>query len=152
MSRIGRKPLGPSLVDRLDGSQRAKERLQVILETIAGQLTIAQACERLGIGEAMFHRLRTEVLEAGLECLEPKTVGRPRRVTTGEQRQLNVMAERIAELETELRMSEVREEIAQILPHVSRQEGTAVKKTTQVKADSLRQRRIARSRRRMKPR
>jgi hypothetical protein len=142
--------MGPSLVDHLDGSERAKERLQVILETIAGELTIADACERLGIGEAMFHRLRTEVLEAGLECLEPKTVGRPRRVTTGEQRQLNAMAERIAELETELRISGVREEIAQILPHVARPDDAGVKKTTQVNATALRQRRMARSKRRSK--
>src|ERR671924_1100766 len=96
MSRVGRKPLGPSLVDHLDGSERAKQRLQVILETIAGQRTIADACEQLGIGEAMFHRLRTEVLAAGLASLEPKTVGRPRRVTTAERQQLHAMAQRIA--------------------------------------------------------
>jgi len=143
--------MGPSLVDHLDGSERAKERLHVILETIAGELTIAEACKRLGIGEAMFHRLRTEVLEAGLACLEPKTVGRPRRVTTGEEQQLHAMAERIAELEAELRISGVREEIAQILPHVSQPEGTDVKKTTQVNARALRQRRMARSKRRLKP-
>jgi hypothetical protein len=126
--------------------------LQVILETIAGQRTIADACEQLGIGEAMFHRLRTEVLAAGLASLEPKTVGRPRRVTTAERQQLHAMAQRIAELETELRISGVREEIAQILPHVSQPEDTDVKKTTQMNAAALRQRRMARSRRRSKPR
>ena len=144
--------MGPSLVGHLDGSERAKQRLQVILETIAGQLTIADACEQLGIGEAMFHRLRTEVLEAGLSCLEPKTVGRPRCTTTHEQQQLSAMAKRIAELETELNISGVREEIAQILPHVSQPDGTGVKKTTQTKTAALHQRRMARSRRRSKPR
>ena len=72
MTHAGRKPLGPALVEHLDGSPRAKQRLEVILATIAGQLTIDQASEQLGIKPAMFYRLRTEVLEAGLARLEPR--------------------------------------------------------------------------------
>ena len=32
----GRKPLGPALVEHLEGSSSAKERLELILATIAG--------------------------------------------------------------------------------------------------------------------
>ena len=40
MTRAGRKPLGPDLVEHLEGSPRAKQRLEVILETIVGRLTV----------------------------------------------------------------------------------------------------------------
>ena len=86
MTHAGRKPLGPALVEHLDGSQRAKQRLEVILATIAGQLTIDQASEQLGIKPAMFYRLRTEVLEAGLARLEPRPIGRPPQSATAEER------------------------------------------------------------------
>ena len=82
MKRKGCKPLGSALVEHLDGSLQAKERLEVILETIAGRLTIDQACQRLGVQEARFHRLRTEVLEASLARLEPRSAGRPPRQAT----------------------------------------------------------------------
>ncbi len=58
----GRKPIGPPLVRRLDGSEQAKDRMEVILQTIAGMMTIRQACDRLGIDEARFFQLRTEAL------------------------------------------------------------------------------------------
>ena len=88
----GRKPLGPQLVHHLEGSERAKERLEVILETVAGKLTIHEACDRLGIEEAMFFRLRMQALQAGLCRLEPRPAGRP-------PRSQSVEGERIAELE-----------------------------------------------------
>ncbi len=40
----GRYPSGPEFVDKLDGSPEAKERLKVLLETIAGQLRVGDAC------------------------------------------------------------------------------------------------------------
>jgi hypothetical protein len=120
MSRAGRKPLGPALVHNLEGSEQAKQRLEVILETIAGRLTIEQACQRLGIGEAMFHRLRTEVLEAGLARLEPRPMGRPRQPTTPEQRRSADLEQQLAQLESELKLAAVREEITRVMPHLSR--------------------------------
>ena len=80
----GRKPLGPQLAQHLEGSIGAKERLEVILETIAGRMKVTEACARLEIGEAMFHRLRTEVLQAGLARLEPRPLHAG---VKGEQRQ-----------------------------------------------------------------
>jgi len=84
MTRARRKPKGPALVERLDGSERAKERLETILETISGRLTIEQACRRLGIKATRFHALRDEALKASLERLEPKSAGRPPHVETDE--------------------------------------------------------------------
>lgn len=77
MAKRGRPATGPDLVHRLDGSDEAKHRLQVILETIGGERTIASACEALKIGKSRFHELRTETLARALDSLEPKPVGRP---------------------------------------------------------------------------
>ena len=79
MARRGRKPTGANLVERLEGSERAKTRLKAILETLSGQRTIPDACEELGIQESMFHRVRSEVLQTALDRLEPRPLGRPPR-------------------------------------------------------------------------
>jgi hypothetical protein len=120
MTRAGRKPLGPQLVERLEGSQRAKRRLQVILETLAGTRSIPEACEILGICESMFHRLRAEVLQTALDRLEPRPLGRPRHAITVETQQVDALEQEVEELRTELQASQVREELAQILPAVVR--------------------------------
>jgi hypothetical protein len=114
----GRKPLGPGLAQHLDGSSGAKERLEVILETIAGRLNVAQACERLGIGVAMFHRLRTEVLQAGLARLEPRPLGRPPRPTSVEADEIARLNHEVQDLHLELKTTRVQLEIAQTLPHL----------------------------------
>ena len=114
----GRKPLGPQLAQHLEGSIGAKERLEVILETLAGQLKVADACARLGIGEAMFHRLRTEVLQAGLARLEPRPLGRPPRPTVPEALRVAELEHDLKDLELELKTTRVQLEIAQTLPHL----------------------------------
>ena len=48
MSR-GRPPEGPGLVEKQEGSEPAKERLRVILETITGSKTVREACGELGM-------------------------------------------------------------------------------------------------------
>jgi hypothetical protein len=140
MTRQGRKPLGPALVQHLPGSLRAKERLEVILQTIAGNLTVGEACDRLGIGEAMFHRLRAGVLQAGLAHLEPRPLGRPSQQASPEQEQVADMERRLDDLQAELQLAGVREEIAHVLPHVVTH-AAARKKTTPVRSRRRRRRR-----------
>jgi hypothetical protein len=130
MARAGRKPLRPHLVEHLEGTPRAKQRLEVILETITGRLTIDQACESLGIAPAMFYRLRMEVLQVGLAHLEPRPLGRPPHQTTAAEARSAELERRVAELESELRLAEVREEIARTLSPVP-SGGASGKKTTQ---------------------
>jgi uncharacterized small protein (DUF1192 family) len=148
MARAGRKPLGPNLVEHLEGSQQAKQRLEVILETITGRLTIDQACQSLAIKPAMFHRLRTEVLEAGLARLEPRPVGRPPHQLSVEETRMAALHDQVAELESELKLAAVREEIARVMPQLAREDSPG-KKTTQ--ALRRRRRRLAKQRRRRPP-
>src|SRR5262245_47139944 len=114
----GRKPLGPRLAQHLEGSASAKERLEVILETIAGRLKVPQACERLGIGLAMFHRLRTEGLQAVLARLEPRPLGRPPRLMSADAENISELTHVVQDLHLELKTTRVQLEIAQTLPHL----------------------------------
>jgi transposase-like protein len=125
----GRKPLGPALVEHLDGSTSAKERLELILATIAGKVTVVAAAEQLGISEAMFYKLRSRVLQVSLEDLEPKPIGRPAQTSRQEELQ-QALAARVAELERELAVQAIRLELAQTLPHLLKSaQPTTVKKT-----------------------
>src|SRR5262249_14459879 len=74
----GRLPSGPAFVDRLDGSLVAKERLKVLLETLAATCRIGDACARLGIQESRFEQVRLEVLQAALAAAEQRRAGRGR--------------------------------------------------------------------------
>jgi hypothetical protein len=134
----GRKPLGPALVAHLDGSTTAKERMELILATITGQVSVVRAAKLLDISEAMLYKLRTRALQGGLEELEPKPVGRPSQRPSAAEQERAQLAARVAELERELAVQHVRLELAQTLPHVVRSDSsaaspTALKKTTRAK-------------------
>jgi hypothetical protein len=127
----GRKPLGPELVHHLEGSAHAKERWEVILEQVAGRLSVAQACERLVISEAMFHRIRNEALQAGLHRLEPRPIGRPPQKPSAEMQRVAELEQQLQDMNQQLQAAEVRREIAEILRCPSGDQ--AEKKTTDKK-------------------
>ncbi len=115
---MARTPSGPELVEGAEGTRDAKMRLKVILETIAREKTIAEACGALGIGEAAFHKLRTRVLQEAVEGLEPRKPGRkPKEKGEGEER-IEILEEDLAMLRRELKASRIREELALTMPHV----------------------------------
>jgi transposase len=112
----GRTPWGPEYVNRLAGSDVAKERLKVVLETLAGTTRVREACERLGICEQRFHQLRQHVMEAGLAAMEPRSAGRPARAASPEDQRIRDLEEQLHDKDAELRAAKVREEVAVILP------------------------------------
>jgi len=130
MTRRGRKPTGPQLVERLDGSQHAKTRLKVILETVSGQRTIAEACAELGIHETMFHKLRAVVLQTALDRLEPRPLGRPRQTPSPLDVRLTELEGENLRLTIDLKAAEVRRELAERLPGLGQRAETPLKKTT----------------------
>ncbi len=111
----GRRPAGPEYVDKLDGSAQSKKRLRVILETVAGHCTVQEACAQLELGEVRFNQLRQEALQSALATMEPKPAGRPR-TTTPEEERIQALQQSLADKDSELRESQVREEIALALP------------------------------------
>ena len=60
--------MGPRHVKHLSGSERAKLRLSMILKTMLGELTVAEACAQLQVCESRFHALRNVWLQEALEC------------------------------------------------------------------------------------
>ena len=115
----GRPPLGAEIVAHLEGSAPAKRRLAVILRTLAGQLTIPQACGELGIGESRFHDLRNEVLQHALANLEPKPVGRPSPRPSEAEAQLADQQRETQQLQADLRAAQIRQELALTLPRLA---------------------------------
>jgi len=114
----GRIAAGPEYVEHLEGSDKAKERVRVILETMQGQCRVQQACERLGICEQRFRQLRETLLQAAVASVEDRPAGRPRRLQ--EPAEVAMLRQQVAQLARELQAAQVREEIALALPQVNR--------------------------------
>lgn len=119
----GRLPSGPEFVEQLPGSEAAKERARVVLETIAGTLRVREACQRLGISEPRFDQLRIQMLQAGVERLEARSAGRPAQTSTPEEQRIRELEAKLADAELKLKIAQAREEIALTLPNAVRQPG-----------------------------
>ena len=117
MSR-GRPSLGPDLADKADGSDQAKTRLKLILQTIAGEITAADASKQLGLSEARFHELRQQWIQDACAALEPKPLGRPKETTFEEEVEMLRLHRENQNLKMHLRAAQIREEIAIAMPHV----------------------------------
>ena len=116
---MSRPPEGVGHVDRLDGPAELKRRLRVILETLTGRLSIAQACEELGVSESRLHELRQEALVGALSALLPKPSGRPSTAETATEREKELES-RIHDLEIDLQAALVRTELALAMPQLFR--------------------------------
>lgn len=114
----GRPVKGPEMVDDLEGSDEAKRRMRVILETLAGQRTIMDACLELGIGKSAFHELRKRVLQAALVDVEPRPAGRPRVEPAPEAAEVERLKAENERLRSNLEVAQVREEILLAMPEV----------------------------------
>jgi hypothetical protein len=147
MAKAGRKPLGLQHVEcKVEASDIAKLRLKTILATLAGELTIPEACVRLDIRESRFHKLRDEWLQAAADSLEPARPGRRPAPVSPDAEQVGELREQVHVLEAQLRMAEVRAELAQVMPHVVSHTFPSEKKTTDPKTFRKRRQRLLRRR------
>ncbi len=55
------------------------ERGRVFLSASVGEISVADACEKLGITRQRFYELEDRAVEAFLTALEPKAPGRPKK-------------------------------------------------------------------------
>ena len=127
----GRRPVGPEYAEQLTGSETAKRRAKVILETMTGRCRLKDACQRLGISEQRFHQLREEMMTAAVKALEPGQAGRPAYTPTPAEEQVAAMERQLQDKEVELRAAKAREEIALIMPEVKHEPADPEKKTPQ---------------------
>lgn len=146
---MARPPAGPKHARKLDLSEIAKKRTEVILENLAGQKTVDEACEELGIKRAYFHQLRDRFLMEGGQGLEPGVPGRPRRRTDPKDEKIAELETKLAQTEVELRAAEIRAELAVAMPQVLQDEQAKKKKKGSQLESRLR--RPWRGRKRRKP-
>lgn len=116
----GRKPGGARLVAGLTGSDEAKSRLAMIVEALAGRLTVAEACRELGLRERRFHALRNQVLQVSLASLEPRAAGRPAAQPGATDARVTALQQVVRELRLDLRAAQIREEVALAMPQLLR--------------------------------
>jgi hypothetical protein len=119
----GRHAIGPELAEKLEGSDLARTRMRVVLETIAGKKRVLEACEELGICEQRFETIRQEAIQAGVTELELRPAGRPRKSTSESDEQIAQLQQRVGELEAQLHAALVRAELATTLPRAQREAG-----------------------------
>jgi hypothetical protein len=119
----GRRPAGTEVVDRQEGSTTAKERVKAVLDTIAGNCRVEEACRRLKISTQRFRQLRAEALAGMLDAVEPGKPGRPAKIVTAADLENRALKEQLAARDLELRTAQARAEIALTLPRVVHQPG-----------------------------
>jgi transposase-like protein len=125
----GRKPSGAKLVEGLEGSEAARQRLQVVLKTLAGEMSVADACQTLGLSEAGFYKLRAQFLQDAVGLLEPKKPGRKPKEVGPEQQRIQELEAEKKDLVRQLDASMLRTEIALVMPHLLKGELAQAKKT-----------------------
>jgi hypothetical protein len=102
-------------VDHLSGSELAKLRLSLILRTMTGEISVAEACTELHVCESRFHALRTNWLQDAIELLEPRPIGRPPKADNAESARIEELEALVRALECQLDVSRTSEEVARIL-------------------------------------
>jgi transposase-like protein len=106
------------LVERRAGSGEAKRKAAVLLDAIAGKLTMAEAAERLGVTEAMAYRLRDQLLEGVIGSLEPARVGRPASPAVDPEK--TELESKVRVLERELEAAHIRADLLRWIPELGR--------------------------------
>jgi hypothetical protein len=122
----GRPPKGLGHIDSLSGNAEEKERLKAILATLAGDLTVKAACERLGVSESRFHEIRCSALEGMLHALAPRPPGRPAKERKPEE--VEHLEARVSWLEEELQVARLQTEVALWKPSLLRDSGKSPQK------------------------
>lgn len=102
----------------LAATPEAKKRLRVVLETLAGERPIEDACAELSLGEAGFHKMRRQALEAAAERLEGQAPGRKREAPSEDAQKVDDLQAKIDLLEVELELARYREKLALSMPYL----------------------------------
>ncbi len=126
---MARPPMGPRVVEGMEGTRGARLRLQMILETLSGARSVGEASRELGVNEARFYELRAEALSGALSRLELRRAGRPAKQVAKEEGEVEALRAQMRELRLELQGSRVREEIAIAMPHLLKRREEGGKKT-----------------------
>lgn len=113
MTRTGRRPQGVGLLNPLSGSELAKRRMALFIQTLAGETSVVEASKELEICESRFYGQRAEWLQSALNLLEPRSAGRPHKVTPPPSlEELEQLREQLRETEARASALAVKAELA----------------------------------------
>ena len=112
--------LGPNIVEHLEGSPQAKDRLRAILQALCGQIGIPEACQELGIAPTRFHEMRNGVLQTALEALEPRPRGRPPHRRLPQDDHVEDLEHQVWSLKADLQAAQIRQELSVLMPRAER--------------------------------
>jgi len=129
----GRPANSSTIVAHLTGSAQGRQRLNLMLQSLEGQIPIPQAAAKLGVGRSRFCLQRQKMLQAALESLEPKPRGRPPLEISAEQQQIAELQEQVQALKIDLQAAQIREELALLMPHVLTRNKRRIKKNDAVR-------------------
>jgi hypothetical protein len=115
--KAGRPPRRSNLVDQFDADSITKQRFKVLLRTISGELSVADACHSLAISQARFFELRTTMLQAALDSLQPKQPGRPAQKIDAESQRIHDLEQQNLELRVHLAAARRKIRIAVVAFH-----------------------------------
>lgn len=101
------------LLRKIEASEQARERVKVMLLTLSGDWTVADALHRLRISRTRFQDLRRRMLQQAVWALEGRPTGRPRHAPDPESATVSGLRARVDELTYELRVLRASLEIAQ---------------------------------------
>jgi hypothetical protein len=101
----------------LPGTDKAKQRVRVILQTLAGTLRVHEACAQLDVCEQRIRQLRTAMLLAAIDSAEDKPPGRPAQADDSEE--VVALRAQVAQLQRELEAARISAEVAVALPQVT---------------------------------
>lgn len=137
---MARPTKGAEHVMALPGTRESKRRAKLILDTISERLSVKDACEQLGIGPTQFANLRAQFLRFGLDGLQPRPVGRPRRVPEEVQQELDALRDQVTGLERENNVLKVQAEVSGLLrrqpPQRSKSSGAAASAKASARKDA----------------
>jgi hypothetical protein len=114
---MGRPANRSKIVETLEASEHARERLRAILQSMEGR-PIAELCEQLGMERAYFDRMRKDTLQAAARSLEPKTTGPKPKVVDPRDERIATLEADVTRLRLELEATRLRAQLAIALPSV----------------------------------
>lgn len=112
MGRPGRPPWGSKLVDNLEGSPLAKQRLKLIIQTLQGERAVVDAAEELGCNEACFYAMRHRTLQEAVQGLEPRKTGRKPKEVDPKDEKIRELTDELERTRGSLRKLDLRLELA----------------------------------------
>jgi hypothetical protein len=113
----GRTPWGLEYIEQVPGTDKAKQRVRAIFETLMGRLRVHEACARLDVCEQRIRQMRREIILGAVERAEDRPPGRP--AQPEESDEVVALRAEVARLQRELEAARISAEVAVALPHVA---------------------------------